>query len=724
MPSKANKKLLKEITERFEYATKQWRQTREESKKDRRYVAGDPWDPKDKQARIDAGRPVIVADQLGQFVNMICNDVRQNKRSGKVVPKGNGANDQTAELRGGIIRNIEYESRAQSAYISAFENAITGSYGYFGFTTKYESPTSFNQSIRVRRFANPDAVLGDPDCKEADWSDMGYCFVIDRMSREEFKRKYPDATVQDFDSDAYQDPVTTTWGDEHTVQVAEYWKVKITKRTLLQVETPEGILALYEDEIEDRKKLKVIDERESQSREVIQYITNGVEILEENEWAGDWIPVVPVLGKEMWVDFGSGPMRILMSLVRLARDPYMLYCYYRTTQTEITGQIPKALRVGYEGQFEGHEQEWQSAAHQPKAFLQVKAKTAATGDALLPLPQVSQWDPGGLQVLDGAAEAARRDIQAAMGLSPLPVSAQRQNEKSGVALQRIEAQSERGSFHFIDNYDRALEHGYRIMNNLLDKIYDAARDVGIRKPDETYKAIRINEPVRNEKTGAEETNPIVNEQGEPAGEHDVTVSTGPSYDSQREQANAFVDLLVQNVEALPVPPEIKAELMALSIRLKDLGPLGDEMAKIISPQNADIPPQAMQAINQAKQQAMHLNAYAAQLEQVVQKLQAEKAGKVTDNEAKLAMTQLNNAVKLAIAEITTKAQETQTRMQMEMETWQALHQSAHDVALQAHDQAHQQDMQQQQQDAATQSQQQDQQFQAQQAEQQPEQPAQ
>ena len=43
-----------------------------------------------------------------------------------------------------------------------------------------------------------------------------------------------------------------------------------------------------------------------------------------------------------------------------------------------------------------------------------------------------------------------------MGITPLPTAAQRQNEKSGIALERMENLEALGSFHFVDGYDRAI----------------------------------------------------------------------------------------------------------------------------------------------------------------------------------------------------------------------------------------------------------------------------
>jgi hypothetical protein len=55
----------------------------------------------------------------------------------------------------------------------------------------------------------------------------------------------------------------------------------------------------------------------------------------------------------------------------------------------------------------------------------------------------------------------------------------------------------------------------------------------------------------------------------------VTISTGPSYDSEREAASDFADLLVQQ-------PQVFALLGPLVVKLKNLGPIGDKIADLLS----------------------------------------------------------------------------------------------------------------------------------------------
>lgn len=643
-----------------------------------KYVTGDPWPEAEKLIRKDK-RPCLVFDECSQYINQLVNDIRQNKRAVKVVPRGYGSNDKTADLRGDLIREIEYKSNAQSAYATGFENMCNRSYGGWKVVTRYVSEKSFDQEIRIVRIPNPDASLPDFDAKESDYSDARYWFLMDTVPRSEYKRKYPNAKITDFSDEHYT--LAPAWVSEKQVQVAEYWCVEEEKRKLLNVNIDGVATPMFEDELPDgydleglRKSGKIKSERDTYEREVVQYITNGIEILEKNPQPGKFIPIVWLTGKELYVDTGAGPKRMLMSLIRLARDPQMLLNYYRTTQAEIVAMVPKSPYMGVTGQFERPE-DWQAVNQVPMAFLEYNAHTDATGEAVLGPPVRPPFVPE-IQELEIGAEAARRAIQSAMGLSSLPTNAQRLNDKSGVALKEIDENEDRGSFHFIDNYEMALEYSGRIINDLIPYIYDAPREVGVRNAKDEHRTVKVNQQGTNEE-GQPEHNDLT------SGEHEVTISTGPSYQSEREAADEFVKTIVPELEGLELPPATKQKLLAMLVKTQNIGPMGDEIAKLLDP-----PDDTQNALAQAQKDHAQSQEMIAELNTELQQLKLEKAGKVIENQSKEKIAAIDRLVKIELAEIETKAQDKSQRDELYAELVGKHHDAAHDVALQKDQQTH------------------------------------
>ena len=77
------------------------------------------------------GRPVLTIDKLSTFVRQIKNDQRINKPSIKVHPVDDESDPETAKVRQGMIRYIEYSSNASIAYDTAIGCASETGPGVF-----------------------------------------------------------------------------------------------------------------------------------------------------------------------------------------------------------------------------------------------------------------------------------------------------------------------------------------------------------------------------------------------------------------------------------------------------------------------------------------------------------------------------------------------------------------------------------------------------------------
>lgn len=656
-----NEELLKDIREDFAYFRDYWRENYEEAKIDLRFCSGDPWEQDERREREDNHRPVVSPDELDQYLNQAINNLRQNQIAIKVEPAGDQAEDKDAQRRSDIIRAIEYQSHAQAAYSNAFSSAIQCAFGFFRITTKMiERPVKGKNTPvtpRIKIIPNPLSVYLDPNAKELDFSDQKRCFVLDMMRKSDFERKYPKAQSKSFTAQDFASSQASAWFNGQSVVIAEYWRI-------------DG----YDDSGEGGK--------------VMQYITNGVEILEKNEWPGKWIPIVPVLGKEMYVPMGGDMKRMYYSMIRKARGAQMMMAYIASTEAEVYGMIPKAPFVGAVGQFEGQEDAWAIVNKVPQAYLMYNPVTDATGQATLPPPSRPQFTAD-IQTYEIGKESWRRAIQSSMGIMPLPTAAQRQNEKSGVALDKINTQQSVGAFHFTANFKMSLEYAGRQLDNLITEVMDTEREIGVRGQDESHSILKVM-PGSGVPGAPDDTfDPT-------KGKFDVTISTGPSYQSQREEQGEFVDLLIQNMQQLPPPGSPQAKIFALGIRMKNMGPLADEIADFLDPQQQEqIPPQAQAQLAHAQQTVQAISGE-------LQKLQFEKQAKVVEHQGK--MQELNAKfvadmtledkklqTQLAVAEVQTKAQNQSERIAAVEELVRQLHGQAHDSAMAAqqagHDQA-------------------------------------
>lgn len=660
---KGDEAILAEIRQRYKFLKEYWRDDQAEREIDIRYLCNNPWTDEDRLAREGAGRPCLNQDELNQYVNQCVNNARQNPRGIKVEPEGNGANDKTASFREDLVRTIEYRSKAQSIYLQAFQDEVEGGYGFVRVSRKYVDNDSDEQEIVIRPIPNPDSVLyGSDQAKEPDWSDAPDCFVLDPMPKDEFKRQWPDADITSFSHEDVED--SGDWITDDTVMVCEYWKLEKKPRT-------------------NKHGRKVIDVQ------LVQYLTNGIKILDRLKQPGKELSIVPFIGMQRWTKESSGTSkRRVFSLPRFARDAQMGLAYFVTMEAEEAGLTPKVPFEAYVGQCETDAEAINNITKVPRAVIQWDVVVDGTG-AVLPRPTRTPFTPN-FQAYEVAIEAKKRAIQASMGVSPLPTAAQRQNEKSGIALKQIQSQQEIGSFHFMDGYERGITRVGRVVDSWIEPTYggDTDRRMSLKKADDSRRLVVMG---RTEAAPPDEEEIDSIEVGDE--DHAVTIATGPSADSQRQAADDFLDLLVTNLENLPIAPPQKAKLVSMAIEMKQLGPKGDEMAQVISPPDQNnLPPQAQAMLAQSQQQMQQLNAYAKDLEVKNQQLEFEKKASVVNNEYKIQLEQMRLEAAALNAEITTKAQNLSERQAFLEDMWKQFHSQAHDVAIQASGAGQQQDL--------------------------------
>ncbi len=678
--SSADEALLKELREDFAYAKSYWQENYEEAEKDMDCVLCIP--PED--FRNDrAGRPCLWPDEVSQYVNATNNNLRQTKRAIKVSPRSEDAKDEDAEHRQAYIQGIEYASKAQSIYATAFESCVECAFGYWRVHLVVTGPNG-EQEPRIRRIPNWATVLPDPDARESDFSDSNVYFVTDTMRQSTFAARYPKAKKRSFDgADIERAP---GWLDGDNITVAEWWKRK-------EITSEDGV-----------KHYKVT-----------QRITNGIEVLETNEWIGSWIPIIGCFGLEKYKRAGGTSKRMFLSLVRRARDSQQMLAYIASQEAEEFGMAPRAPLQGYKGQFDSQLHKYLNKS--PTAYVEFSVPSDWEPQwGPPPLPTRPQFVPNA-QAYEIAFERWRRSIQASMGVNPLPTSAQRQNEKSGVALGKIQSQESVGSFHFTDNFIRALTNTGIQLNELitelakLDSLPSQVLGIDQKGQDRTLHIAPQQQPCADGQ--APQQQPCADGQAPEAadsqhlpeadlffahrGEFEVAISDGPSDLSQRDEVSEFVDTLLQTLPSLGLPPQLMQQIIAIAIRLKNVGTYGDEIADLLAPPNQqDIPPQARAMVMQAQAQLQMAM-------QEIQQLKLEKLGKVTEIQGKMALADKDQETRMLVAEITTKAQSLSERMSAFEDMMAQWHQQAHELAMQGQQQ--QATMQQQQQAQEAQQQQ-------------------
>ena len=593
--------------ERIHEAIKFWRfvndadaMNRAEALSDVKFAAGDQWPVEIQNSRNLEARPCLTINKIDAYIRQVCNQQRQQRPRIKVHPANGQADYKIAEVIQGIVRHIEANSNADTAYDTAFESAVRMGWGYWRVTTNYVREDSFDQEIFIEPIESAFTVYFDPNSTMPDGSDAERVLITSVMAKAVFREQYPDANDGANFTERSTGDSSAAWVTKEDIRIAEYFTIEREKAKLYLLSDGSTMFAEGED-FEQRVAmagLTVVSKRDSYRRVCKWIKCTAMEVLEERIWPGRYIPIVPVYGAQVIVD-GN---RKRFGLVRFAKDPQRMYNFWRTSMTESVALAPKAKWLLAEGQDEGHENEWALANIKSMPILRYKQTDIEGRPAPVPTRIQPEPPPDGIMT---SAAAISADLQMVLGImdpNQLP-----SGNISGKALQGQQSQVDLSNFHFYDNLTRSLKHTGRIILDLIPKIYDTARVMRIIGDDGKPELVNVN---TMNAVGQVENDITV-------GEYDVIMDAGPGYMSKRQAAvDAMLPLLSTNAELFNVAGDLVFRNMdfpgadIIADRLAAINPL----AKI--DENSDIPPEVQMRMAQQEQQMIEMQQQlqAAQLE--------------------------------------------------------------------------------------------------------------
>jgi len=549
-------------------------QNRAEALGDLKFAAGDQWPVEIQNSRNLESRPCLTINKIDAYVRQVTNQQRQQRPRIKVHPVNNEGDLKIAEVIEGITRHIEVNSNADTAYDTAFEYAVKMGWGYWRVTTNYISEDSFDQEIYIEPVDDPFSVYFDPNSVSPDGADAERCLITSVMSKAAFRQAYPGADDgANFSARATGDS-DAEWVTKEDIRLAEYWHIERVKSTLVLLSDGTKV---YEDELPsaemlDASGITIMDKRPSYRKKVKWCKLTAMEVLEEREWPGKYIPIIPCYGAQVVVE----GKRKKYGLVRFAKDPQRMFNFWRTALTESIALAPKPKWLIAEGQDEGHESEWALANLKSTPVLRYKQKDIEGVPAPVPTRIQPEPPPDGIMV---ASSAIADDLKTVLGI--FDPSQALPGNISGKALQGQQQQIDLSNFHFYDNMTRSIKQTGKIILDLVPKIYDTKRVLRIIGVDGKPDMVTINE--------VEATGEVLNDVT--VGLYDVVMDTGPGYNSKRQQA---VDTMMP-LMAEPTVFQAAGDLLFRNMDFPGADIIADRLAAM-NPlsqidEKSDVPPQ-------------------------------------------------------------------------------------------------------------------------------------
>ena len=662
-------KLLDRAKRQFKQAQDAEMKQRQREKDDLRFQVPElQWDEAAKRARLGMGsdgvpqpaRPVLSISKIDQPIQMVLNQERAAHLGVSIQPLSADAETETAAILEGIYRRIERDSQAHIARSWAFSRAVECGRGFYRVNTQYDETTDnpFDQTITIERILHQDAVYLDPSAQKPDFSDANFGFIAAWVSLADFKAEFPDAEAANTEPYEFADLVSEApeWvkgdGEEAAVLVVEYFY----KEKRFEEVKAKGNLS---------RKREVVDVKWAK--------LTAWEILEEGDWNGKFIPIIPVIGKELhpfdeerrWVGIISG-----------AKDAQRLYNYAASSAVELASLEPKAPWIIAEGQIEGYEDQWQQANIRNLPTLTYKPTTIA-GEAAPP-PQRVQVDVSRLGPSMQLLQQADQFIQVTTATYDPSLGRTNPKEKSGRAIMALQQQGEEGNSHFMHNLaDISMSYEARVILDLIPKIYDRPERI-VRTLDEEDESdtVMVNAPfVREPETkrpipAPPEGMPMQPGMQKPPevrtydltkGIYSVAVSIGKTRQSAlQEGAEEIGQILQSNPQLMPLigpmyfryrdfPGAKEIADMLAKMRDKQFPGLMDDEEEGPTIQQATAKVQEMGQQLQAMQQQMAGMAKALETDQA--KAQATLAKAQIDGQTKVQVAEIQSKTELMLAEI-------------------------------------------------------------------------
>lgn len=576
---------VEDIKEIYSQCEEAWSEHHNRYKAEYRFNRlNDQW-PDDDARRRGVNRPMLTINKVNPIIKQIVNDCRQNKPSIKVRPADDYADPDTAEIYSGIIRNIEQISNADAAYDTAVDCAASGGFGFFRVKIDYAFNDAFNLDILIDRIHNPSTVFGDPNTTAVDSSDWNDAFIATMHSVSDFETRWPDADPVDWSGNKISN------GSKDEIQVAEYFCRRDVKKTIVKLSN--GVVmgvAEFEPQkdVLASKGITVKGAREIKAKRVYHKFISGAEILEELDWPGQWIPIIPVYGDEL-LDVNSE--RLFRSAVWYAQDAQRRYNYWTSTSTELVALAPKAPYIGPEEAFQGEDSaRWETANSENHPYLSYKGATP---------PQRQPLDSGPAAGAMQEALIAADEIKATTGVYDASLG-NRSNETSGRAINARKVEGDTATYHFTDNLARGIRHGGRILIDLIPKVYTEERMIRILGEDGNAQNVKLGQPqpTTEQTPGKPKKFDGVYDLG--VGKYDLMVDTGPSYTTRRVETREEIMALIQ---AAPPVAERIADILVKNMDWKDADLIAERLAP---PDTAPIPPEVQQQLEMGQQMIQEL----------------------------------------------------------------------------------------------------------------------
>ena len=525
------------------------------------FILGEQWKEDEAKLFEDYKKMPLTVNKIAPQVNHMLGEQRQNTPNLKIDPSDD-VEEQTAEVRSALVKEISLNSHARVIYQTVFEQFVIGGFSAYRLFTDYEDDDTFDQYIGMASFKDPTKCFWDTSAEspcKTDGMYAGFCYPVSRKKFSSLYGKDLEAKIKSTTSDSLEtDDAPMQISDQYQITIFEIYERKAKMRTLYQLSSGD---AVRDDEFKSLERIEIDD------TEVLMYNGNPVTVVNErtypeykvvhSKWAGDYelekadfpskqLPIIFADQKSFWDKNGK---QIIRSFFKDAKDSQRFLNYLRT-------QTAYLIKVSRYDQFlvskqnvKGNDTQamWRDPATQQGGLWYDESPNGNKPEQLRPaeLPQSMQMQ----------YEVASQDIQVTTGLFDTQMG-KAGNEVSGDA---IDARTERGSYNTyvaFDALNRVIAVGGEIINEMIPSVYDTERTMNLDLKDRGQTKVAIN---KSDEYGVQTQNDMSK------GKYKIRLVPGPSYEHQKIENIKSMDMVFsKNPETFGMVADLYVENLPMS----------------------------------------------------------------------------------------------------------------------------------------------------------------
>ncbi len=595
-----------------------------------KFDSGVHWSDDARRARDDKGMVVIEVNRTPQFLNQVANEQRMTRPNAVIKPVGNGADEETAQIKQAMIRSIDGRSQAEDIRDDAFYRMLQKGWAHWQLSLEYESDRSFKKVIRVRRIANDFSVYKDPASTEFDGSDANFWFITDDMPLAQYKEEHTESKLASLDTFESLGDQPKDWIGDGVIRVCTTWYKERKKEKLYALADDMMADGKFEDELEKDADGKFIGVAYAEGEPMFRWSMrthimwakfNAVELLNGNPDLTDgtepvqgaqYIPIISLYGRRALIE----DRMVWMGMVRDAMEPCLALDYWLSAVTEMVALGPKAPWIVAFEAIAQYKEMWDSANIENYAALYYD-KTTPDGQEL-PAPFRNFGEPP-IQGMAFILKFAEDDLKRVMGIYNAALGAPGP-ESSGIAIKSRQGESDVANYNFMDNLKRSIAYETRVKLDWMKVVYSAKQAIQIVRPEaDSAEEVRINETFPGK-----DGKPTIYDMT--TGEYDTEIEVGPAMGTRREMAAAgILDYLKVDPGAAP----FVGDILAKNLDFPDKTELAKRLRARVPPgviddngPTADIPQQFK---TQYQQQSQALEAATQKVQELMQALESKQA---------------------------------------------------------------------------------------------------